>query len=76
VGNTLSISKIIMTLMACSPPIMKQERQYLEALKAAETYEIKGKMLYIRCGKEGDLIFVGEGYDTMDKYLATNKNLI
>lgn len=76
VGNTLSISKIIMTLIACSPPIMKQERQYLDSLKAAETYEIKGKKLYIHCGKEGDLIFVGEGYDTLDKYLAANRHLI
>ena len=34
-----------MTLMACPEPIMAQESAYLEALGAAETYEISGDQL-------------------------------
>jgi len=77
-GNTMSISKIISTLMYCTPPeIMKQAMQYHMALNAAESYEIKDQKLYIHCGTTaGDLIFICSRYDTSEKYLSANKDLI
>jgi heat shock protein HslJ len=76
VGNTMSISKIISTLMYCIPPeIMKQAMQYYTALNDAESYEIKGQKLYIHCGKTaGDLVFICSKYVTLEKYLSANKD--
>jgi len=78
VGNTMSISNIISTLMFCSPPeIMKQAAQYYMALKAAESFEIIGKKLCIHCGKKaGDLVFICSRYDTLEKYLSASKDWI
>ena len=76
VGNSMSISKIISTLMYCLPQeIMKQATQYHTALNAAESYEINGQKLYIHCGKTaGDLVFICSKYDTLEKYLSANKD--
>jgi heat shock protein HslJ len=39
-GNRIEISDIFQTLIACDEPIMEQERDYLEALRAAKTYTL------------------------------------
>ncbi len=41
-GNNITInaSPAATTLMACVPPVMEQEAAYMEALEAAETYEV------------------------------------
>ena len=38
------------TAMACPDPVMEQEMEYLEALQAAENYEIEGNQLLITSG--------------------------
>lgn len=40
------------TMMACPEPVMEQERKYLEAIEAAESYEIEGDKLRINCGEQ------------------------
>jgi len=40
------------TMMACPEPVMEQERKYLEAIEAAESYEIEGGKLRIQCGEQ------------------------
>jgi len=40
---------LMSTEMACPESIMKQEMEYLEALQAAESYEIKDGQLHITC---------------------------
>jgi hypothetical protein len=62
--------------MYCTPPeIMKQAMQYYTALKAAESFEIKGQKLCIHCGKKaGDLVFICSKFDTLEKYLIASKD--
>ena len=43
---------IMSTMMACPEPVMNQEREYLSALEAAESYEIKGDQLSITAGQK------------------------
>ena len=51
-GNNISITELWSTLMACREQILKQEREYLTALRDAESYEIEGEKLRIHCGKQ------------------------
>ena len=52
-GSKLSIpGPLGSTMMACPEDIMEQERVYLQALQAAESYEIDGDELRINCGEE------------------------
>ncbi len=43
---------LVSTEMACPEPIMTQEMEYLEALQAAEKYEIEGNQLQITSGNK------------------------
>ena len=50
-GSSLSIpGPIAATEMWCGDEIGEQERVYMEALQAAESYEVKGDKLTINCG--------------------------
>ncbi len=46
-ANTITISQVIRTLMACEQPIMDQEDAYLNALASASTFQIDGSQLQI-----------------------------
>ena len=52
--NELSIPLIASTEMYCLEPegIMEQELQYLKALQAAESYQIRDGKLEINCGAQ------------------------
>ena len=55
--NRLSIpGPLVSTLMAGPQPLMEQEKEYLTALQAAESYKIEGDKLTITCGGKA-LIF-------------------
>ena len=43
---------IMSTMMACPEPVMDQEREYLSAIEAAESYEIKGNRLSMTSGQQ------------------------
>lgn len=50
-GNNLSITKVVSTLIACSEEnVMEQEKQYLDALQSANSFEISGNNLKVRYG--------------------------
>ena len=52
-GNDLTVpGPLGSTMMACPEEIMDQEMAYLQALQAAESYEISGNELRIDCGEE------------------------
>ena len=53
-NNNLSILQIAYTEMYCLEPegVMEQEQQYLEALQAAESFEIENGRLQINCGAQ------------------------
>ena len=56
-GGKLSIpGPIGATMMACGEQIDKQERQYLDALQAAESFRVEDSELRITCGEQA-LIF-------------------
>ena len=47
-GQTLTVSQIIQTKMACPDPgVMQQEAQYLAALQATTSWSIKGRQLVL-----------------------------
>jgi heat shock protein HslJ len=48
-GVRLSISNLSWTEMACAEPVMSQEQQYLTALQAAESYQLRYGRLQISC---------------------------
>ena len=52
--SKLSIPLIVSTEMGCLEPegVMEQELQYLKALQAAESYEIRDGKLEINCGAQ------------------------
>jgi len=52
--NRLSIPMVASTEMYCLEPegVMQQENQYLQALKAAESYQIQDGKLRIICGAQ------------------------
>ena len=58
-GDSLSVSDLGMTEMYCAGPegVMAQETEYLEALSAAETFEIRNGQLYIACAGGLALVF-------------------
>jgi heat shock protein HslJ len=44
-GNSITISNVASTMMACEQPVMDQESAYLKALSEAKTYTAKDKSL-------------------------------
>jgi heat shock protein HslJ len=44
----ITIEQAATTLMACDPPVMEQETQFLQALTQAKTYELGHETLYLR----------------------------
>ncbi len=57
--NQLSISGVIATMMYCNIPsgIMNQEAKYLDALKAAYSYEVDSNKFIISCSGNRVLVF-------------------
>ncbi len=51
-GNNLSITRLSSTEKSCGERINKLEREYLTALRDAESYEIEGEKLRIHCRKQ------------------------
>lgn len=51
-GEGLSFSEAVTTRMACAPPLMEQERQFLEALGAADRFEMDASGALILRGGE------------------------
>ena len=45
IGNSITISNVASTMMACEQPVMDQESAYLKALSEAKTYTAKDKSL-------------------------------
>lgn len=55
-GNALSVSAQMMsTMMACQPPIMKQEQLFLANLRSAASYSLDGDTLSIT-NSDGDVV--------------------
>ena len=48
-ARSIKFGRLGSTMMACPDAIMKQERDYLQALELAERYELKGSVLNIYC---------------------------
>lgn len=46
-GQSIEFGKIGSTMMACPPPMMEQEKRYLEALGEAKRFEVKDEMLLV-----------------------------
>jgi len=46
-GQSMEFGKMGSTMMACPPPIMEQERRYLEALGEAKRFEVKDGTLLL-----------------------------
>lgn len=58
-GQSLTLGALGSTMMACPEAVGNQERQYLEALQAAERFEIKEPVLLVYTkGREQPLRFV------------------
>ena len=55
-GSKITISNLIMTLMAGPGPLMEQETKYFNILQSAQSYKIEGHSLKIT-GTEGVLVF-------------------
>ena len=51
-GNLTVPGPLGSTMMACPEDVMNQEFAYLQALQAAESYEIDGDELRIDCGEQ------------------------
>lgn len=47
-GNSLSVGPLATSRMACAPPIMEQESQFLEALQATATFAFVSGQLWLR----------------------------
>ncbi len=54
-GNSLSVSDIVSTKMAC--PALQWENQFLQWLAQSQSYAIQGETLEINCGNAGKLVF-------------------
>ena len=47
------------TMMLCFPqPVMEQEQEYFELLKAAETFQVDDDRLIISCSGNRELVFI------------------
>lgn len=46
-ASRLSFSSLGTTRMACLPPIMEQERRFLQAMRATDSYRISGRRLVL-----------------------------
>ena len=58
-GNALSFGDVASTLMLCPPEESAQEGRYYEALKSADSFELKRRRLEIAYGDgRGTLVFV------------------
>ena len=55
-GGKITISNLIMTLMAGPRPLMEQETKFFNILQSAQSYKIEGHSLKIT-GTEGVLVF-------------------
>ena len=55
-GSTITISNLIMTLMAGPELLMRQEAKFIVILQSAQSYHIEGQRLTI-IGAEGRLVF-------------------
>jgi heat shock protein HslJ len=60
-GSTITVEGVGMTEMLCTEPegVMEQEKVYLSALSAAETFQIDAGRLVI-ASSEGDLTFAAQ----------------
>jgi heat shock protein HslJ len=55
-GNQLTFSEpIALTMMACPEPVMEQEREYMEALAGAATFEVSGDQLILKNANGAEL---------------------
>jgi len=60
-GNSIRVSDLAMTMMACEDPIGQQESEVLEALRAPERYVIEDRLLKIfYAGGEKVLIYAAD----------------
>lgn len=58
-GQSIRLSRLGSTMMACPEATMNQERDYLAALESAERFELQGSVLRIYCkGSDKPLRFV------------------
>ncbi len=46
-GQSVEFGKMGSTMMACPPPMMEQEKRYLDALGEAKRFEVKDGMLLV-----------------------------
>jgi heat shock protein HslJ len=58
-GDQLNVGALISTRMACAEPegVMLQEREYLDALQSAESYQVQGEQLTITYANDSILRF-------------------
>ncbi len=56
-GDALHFKPAGMTMMACSPAVMKQEQAFSAALQATSTYRISGRALELLNGKQVEARF-------------------
>jgi len=58
-NNELTVTPPIgATRMACPPPIMDQEQEYLELLETTKTFRVHNDKLIISCSGNKELVFV------------------
>ncbi len=57
-GESIEFGKMGSTMMACPPPMMDQERRYLDALGQANRFE----------SKDGALLIFGDGTDPIIRF--------
>ncbi len=57
-ANEISFGGLAVTRKACVEALMRQEERYLEALRAARRFEIKGSLLFLHVGGPQPLRFV------------------
>jgi heat shock protein HslJ/uncharacterized lipoprotein YbaY len=67
----INMTPVATTLMACPEPIMAQERAYMEALDAAETYEVSAPPE----GGEEELVLFDANGDSVAAFSAVSQDL-
>ena len=60
-GTTIKFDALATTRMACAEAVMNQEKEYLEALQAAQRFEVKDGSLYLHvANRDAPLRFVAQ----------------
>jgi putative lipoprotein len=57
-ANEISFGDLAVTRKACAEAVMQQEQRYLDALRAAKRFEIKGSLLFLHVDRPQPLRFV------------------